>query len=175
MYALSTSAMNHREFFMARYGKAPVFHKEIDKKYAGTIAPGASMDEMARQILTDLDIYGAYGVRGGKDGIPLIINRADPITPRRITYTPEDGKLVVERVQFSAHSFLERMHRKRGYGTAFLVDDLWAFTVDLVIAAMLFWVVSGVWIWWGMKSTRRWGLVFTVSGIALFTLFILTI
>lgn len=175
MYALSTSAMNHREFFRDYYGSEQVFEKEKEELYAGTFAPGAGRDEMARQILADLDLDGAFGVRGGAKGEPLIIHRADPITPRKITYTPGEGKLVVERLQFRTDSFLERLHRRRGYRHNYLLEDLWGFTVDLVIVSMLIWVLSGVWVWWGLKTARRWGLVCAAAGSGLFALFVLTI
>jgi len=175
MYALSTSAMNHREFFRDYYGGNPVFEKESEKRYAGTFAPGAGRDEMARQILADLDLDGTYGVRGGTEGEPLIIHRADPVTPRRITYTPGEGKLVVERLKFRTASFLERLHRRRGYRHDYLLEDLWGLTVDLAIVSMLVWVLSGVWVWWELKPARRWGWICAVSGSGLFVLFVLTI
>lgn len=51
------------------------------------------------------------------------IFRQDPISPRRISYHPEDGKLVVERQLFKTPVFLERMHRRRGYGHDFALED----------------------------------------------------
>ena len=71
--------------------------------------------------------------------------------------------------------FLERMHRRRGYQTDYVRDDLWAVTVDMVIIAMVFWVASGLWMWWELRVTRRWGAVSAAAGLALFALFLLTI
>lgn len=47
--------------------------------------------------------------------------------------------------------------------------------MDLVIVAMLFWVLSGLWMWWELKVTRRLGAIFIFGGIALFGFFLLTI
>jgi hypothetical protein len=66
------------------------------------------------------------------------------------------------------------MHRRRGYQHAAL-DDSWAFSVDLVIAAMIFWVLSGLWMWWELRATWRLGALFAAGGLALFALFLFTI
>ena len=108
-------------------------------------------------------------------GQPAAWNGAIPITPRRITYTPADGRLVIESQVFRTPAFLERMHRRRGYQSGYALDDTWAFSVDLVIVAMIFWVASGLWMWWEMKVTRRLGFAFAASGVAIFALFLSTI
>ena len=46
-------------------------------------------------------------------------------------------------------------------------------TVDVAIGAMMFWVLSGLWMWWEMKVTRRLGLVALLGGASLFTLYVL--
>ncbi len=48
-------------------------------------------------------------------------------------------------------------------------------TVDLVIAGMVFWVLSGLWMWWEMKVTRKTGALALATGAGLFLLFILVI
>jgi hypothetical protein len=37
---------------------------------------------------------------------------------------------------------------------------------------MIFWAASGLWMWWEMKLTRRWGAIFGMAGLALFGLFV---
>ncbi|MCZ6635698.1 MAG: hypothetical protein O7G87_20055, partial [bacterium] len=69
----------------------------------------------------------------------------------------------------------ERMHRRRGYQHKYALEDTWAFSVDLVILAMVFWVGSGLWLWWELKVTRLWGTVCLGIGIGLFALFLSTI
>lgn len=176
MYALSSLAMNHREYLKERYGgKPPVWEKEREQTYTGTFPEDASRQMVAEQILHALDLEGAYGIRGRLDRGRLTITRNDPLVPRRITYTPEDGKLVVERRIFRTPTFLEGLHRRRGYQHGYFLEDAWAFSVDLVIVSMIFWVLSGLWVWWELKATRRWGAVCAAGGIGLFALFLLTI
>jgi hypothetical protein len=90
-------------------------------------------------------------------------------TPRRLTYTPSDKKLVIERLPFRANALLERFHRRRGYATGYALDTAWAVSVDLAIAAMVFWALSGLWMWFEMRTaTRRLGLLALAGGVALF-------
>jgi hypothetical protein len=175
MYALSTVVMNHRGFFIEKYGRGPVpFHTERELTYNGAFPENAAPRDISRQILASLDLDGAHGVNRRPDGA-IVINRNDLVSPRRITYTPGDNKLVVERMEPRANAFLERFHRRRGYATGYGLDTVWAGSVDLVIAAMVFWVLSGLWMWWEMKVTRKLGALAVLGGIALFAFYLLTL
>lgn len=171
LYALSTIVMNHRHLF----GPAPQFEKEREQAYQASFPPGAKPRQIGEHVLRDLHLEGAFSVQGpARDG-RLNILRQDPLTPRRILYSPAEGKLTVEKVIFRTSTFLEHMHRRRGYQQPYVVDDAWAFTVDVAIVAMVFWVLSGLWMWWEMRVTRLWGGVFALAGVALFTFFLVTI
>jgi hypothetical protein len=172
MYALSTMAMNHRAFFTERYGAAPLmFEKERELVYDGVFPEGAELRTISRQILTSLDLDGAHGVTRRKDGA-IVINRNDLLEPRRLTYVPSSRTLLIERMPHRATAFLERFHRRRGYATGYAVDTVWAVSVDLVIAAMVFWALSGLWMWWEMKVTRTLGALALLSGIGLFAFYL---
>jgi uncharacterized iron-regulated membrane protein len=45
-------------------------------------------------------------------------------------------------------------------------------SVDLVIVAMVFWVLSGLWLWWEMKVTRGFGMLSLAGGIGLFVFYL---
>jgi len=176
MYALSTLAMNHRNAFKEIHGEdQPPFFKEREIPYTAEFSADAPPRLIAEQILNDLNMDGAHRTRMSSDGMHLIIDRADPVSPRRITYTPAQGRVLIERQVFRSNAFLERMHRRRGFQSDYLLDDAWALAVDLVIISMIFWVVSGLWMWWKMKATRLWGTAFALTGVVLFGLFLFTI
>jgi hypothetical protein len=175
MYALSTLVMNHRAVFVARYGDGPIpFERERQLTYDGVFPEDADPKLMARQILQSVSMDGAHSASRQKDGT-LVINRSDLTAPRRLTYAPSDRSLVIERQQPRANAFLERFHRRRGYGTGYGLDTVWAVTVDLFIAAMVFWVLSGLWMFWEMKVTRRLGLTALASGVALFAFYLMVL
>jgi hypothetical protein len=175
MYALSTLAMNHRAYFTARYGSgAPPFERERTIVYEGVFPEDAELRSISTQILSALDLDGSHGVTRRKDGV-IVINRNDLTSPRRLTYSPADRTLVVERMGSRPNALLERFHRRRGYATGYRLDTAWAVTVDLFIVGMAFWALSGLWMWWEMKATRRFGLSAAAAGAALFALYVVTI
>jgi hypothetical protein len=175
MYASSTLVMNHRAIFVGRYGEGPVpFETDRQITYDGVFPDGADLRTISKQILASVGLDGAHGVSRRKDGT-IAINRNDLVTPRRLTYSPTDRTLLIERAQSRPHAFFERFHRRRGYATGYKLDTVWAMSVDLFLVAMVFWVLSGLWMWWEMKVTRRFGLSALVGGVGVFAFYLLTI
>ena len=175
MYGLSTAAMNHRALFVDASGAgAPVFERERELVYEGVFGDDADLRAISRQVLASVDLEGAHGVTRRTDGA-IVITRNDLLTPRRLTYSPADRSLLLERQQPRANAFLERFHRRRGYATGYRLDTVWAVSVDVFIAGMVFWVLSGLWMWWEMKITRRLGLTAVASGVALFAFYLVTL
>ena len=176
MYALSTIGMNHREFLQELYGgKLVTWEKEREQICRSTFSADASPELIAGQVMRELKLEGNYTASVPKNGKDIIIVRTDAITPRRITYTPADGKLLVEKQHFRTQPFLESFHRRHGYQSSFKIDDAWSGSVDLAVFGMIFWVASGLWMWWEMKVTRLLGAGFALVGVGLFTLFALTV
>jgi len=175
MYALSTLAMNHRGLFAAAYGSGPVpYERERELVYDGVFPDGAELRTISRQILASLGLDGAHGVSRRADGA-IVITRNDLVAPRRLTFTPADRRVLVEKMASRPNAFLERYHRRRGYATGYALDTVWAVSVDLVIVAMMFWVLSGLWMWWEMKATRGFGALAVLSGAGLFAVYLLTL
>lgn len=173
MYGLSTFTMNHRPFFSQLGSESSTYEIEKEVPYDGVVFDGeVPANTVAEAILAHLGLEGAYSVRGGVAEGQLVVFRSDPVTPRRITYRLDKDILVVERERFRATSFLERLHRKRGYDQPFLSDQLWALTVDLTILAVVIWAATGLWIWWRIRLTRRTGFAFLVLGWSLFGFFL---
>jgi len=167
-YALSTLVLDHGL-------TAPqTFTLEREQQYAASFQPGASARDRAQQILSDLDLLGAFGAQEGPQG-RLTINRQDILTPRRIIYTPIDEGLTVEKAAFRTSTFLNRFHHRRTYQQPFLADQLMAGSIDLVVVAMTFWALSGIWMWWEMRATRYWGVACLAAGAGLFGFFAATL
>ena len=173
MYALSTAVMNHRASFVDTYGPGPApYENEREFVYDGVLPENADLRTMSQQILISAGLDGAHGVSRRKDGA-IVVSRNDLVTPRRLTYVPSTRTVLIERQQPRANALLERFHRRRGYATGYALDTAWAASVDLVIAAMVFWVLSGLWMWWEMKLTRGIGGLALVAGVALFGFYLL--
>jgi hypothetical protein len=175
MYAVSTVAMNHRTFFSGEGEEGPRWELRAEQVFEGVLPEGGTASAQARVILASLDLDGAHNARWNADKTALLIQRQQMRDPLRIRYTPGDGKVRIEGQQAKTSALLERMHRRRGYMQDYAADDAWAFIVDLFIAALLFWVVSGFILWWQMKATRRWGLAFALGGLAVFIGYAMTL
>lgn len=174
MYTLSTVVMNHKEH-LHDGPQTPRFTTEREFTYDGAFPEGAKARDIGAQLLTSLGLEGTHSLQRANDAERVIILRQHPVTPRRITFTHADRKVVIERMEFESTAFLERMHRRRGFQQPYLLEDTWAFSVDLVIAAIVFWALSGLWMWWELKVTRKLGAACLIGGAALFTLFVVTI
>ena len=195
LYGLSTLFMNHMPFIAGLYGKdwgafvverqttydaplpARVIPPAADTGIPFPTPPSVAIDPnaAARQILKDLHTDGSHWVDARRDGSRIIIHRNDPVVPRQIIFTPPDRKLVVESQTFQLPLLLRRLHARRGYGSDYLADDLWAFAVDLFIVSVLLWGITGLWMWYKMKPTRRWGTLCAAAGCVLFVFFLLAI
>lgn len=167
MYSLSTMVMNHRAWFRGDPPAQPAWEPVSRSVYDGVFPPEATGRQMAAQILASLDMEGAHQatLRDGR----LVILRNLPSRPLRLTYSNANGTLTVERQAAAGAAFLERMHRRRGFQHPYAIEDAWAFSVDFFIAAMLFWALSGLWMWWEMKATRQWGWASLAIGLVLFS------
>jgi hypothetical protein len=169
MYTLSTFCMNHLETFREiAGGELQRFEVESEQEYTAVFSREANRQQVAEQILSDLGIEGGYVVRGNLKSKQMTIERSDPLNPRRLTYYPETGVLRVERINQTSAAWLKMFHRRRGYDKDILIDDAWAFSVDLVIVAMIFWIISGVWLWWELVAIRRIGAVILLVGSGIF-------
>src|SRR6185369_1564486 len=99
MYAASTFVMNHRVWFRSLYGgPPPTLALEREQPYDAVFPEGASAKQKAEQILSGLNLEGAFGANQRPRDGAVVINRFDPISPRRITYYPADKKLTIERL-----------------------------------------------------------------------------
>ena len=175
MYALSTMAMNHRALFNDPNAQGPQWEKRMERTFDGVFPPDAPVPLQARTLLAWLEMDGAHNARWQAKQSALVIQRQRLTDPIRITYTPADKRVIVEGQPAKTSALLERMHRRRGFDRDYAADDIWAFVVDAFIIAMLFWVISGFWLWWLMKPTRRLGFVFALAGAAVFALYAMSL
>lgn len=175
MYALAVLSVNHRDLFMDPGEPAARFESESEQVYRAGFTADADLRTIADQILADLDLEGTYNVRQDKAAGTITIVRRDPFAPRRITYVPGEEKLTVERQLFHAVTFLSQLHHRAGFGSPLLIDRVWGLAVELVVVGLVFWALSGVWLWWQLTVTRAYGFACLLGGAGLFLFFLITI
>lgn len=175
MYALSTLVMHHREFFTGhRQRVTPEFDVIRESSYDLQVATNESPRDVARRILSEMGIDGAFSVQRDTASGKLTIDRHRAIGSYRVTYDANAKRLSVERQRFGLAFFLEMLHRRHGFAADYLANDLWAVIVDVVIVAIVMWAATGIYLWFGLSQTFKLGSACLLGGSALF-LFLLLI
>jgi len=81
-----------------------------------------------------------------------------------VSGTPEGGP---KESELSVRRFLLRMHLAHGYPGEFNAKWFWAISVDSMAFVMCFWGLSGLFMWWQIKATRKLGVaVLALSAVA---------
>jgi len=172
LYALSTFIFNHRGPFQSRINQPDSWSQLWAKPWQVDVPQARpELVAWARQVLEKNGITGAFNVRQTPQQV--LINMTRFRNPLRVTYQKQEGQLVAERKQTTLPEVLVRMHVRTGYGREGWLHDAWAFVVDLVCVSFMAWVVTGLYLWWKLTSTRRAGWVAIVSGTALFVVLVL--
>jgi hypothetical protein len=164
MYAVSTVLFNHGAYFRKFRPADPQFTPLWEKDYAIDVPPGNErLREIAQRILTDHALPGAFGVQ--RQGSRLNINRPNFWQPTRLTYEIEQKKLRAEKKKFAWVEVFIRLHQRVGYGQAGFLNNLWAFIVDVFCVATLAWIGTGLYLWWNLTASRRWGVLTMSAGV----------
>jgi hypothetical protein len=176
LYALSSLVFNHLPTVRGWYGGDLGRFEQIDQlEYKASFSNETSPADAARQILRDLDMDGSHFVQGSPVGERLTINRQAGAAVRRITYLPKEGRITIERQIYNTPGFLMRLHMRHGYEQPYVAAKAWGLGVEVTVLAMMFWIVSGIWMWWEIKPARMWGAVFALGGLGLFALLLFAI
>ncbi|MBI1177284.1 hypothetical protein GC207_07580 [bacterium] len=176
MYALSSLVFNHLGTIRGWYGgNLNQFQKVDEIEYKDAFSDDAKPEDMAKQILLDLNLDGAHFVPANSTADHLVITRQSPFVMKRITYQRTLGKLIVERQEANLPSILVRMHTRHGYEQDYASMTFWGLGVELTVLAMLFWIASGLWLWWEIKPARKYGAAFMLVGLGLFAVMLFAI
>ena len=109
-----------------------------------------------RQSPTQLNVY-AYSFRHST----------------QLKYFIDQQRMTVEDRRFRWDQFLTGMHGRGGFEQEGLLDRSWSVIVDLVCAAILLWIATGLYMWWGLPASRAWGWVTIAAGATTFVFFTL--
>jgi hypothetical protein len=90
----------------------------------------------------------------------------------QLRYFTDTKKLVVQDRRFRWDQFLTGLHARGGFDQESFLDDSWGVVVDVVCVAMLVWIASGLYMWWGLSAHRGWGWFAVLSGALSFTWFV---
>lgn len=163
MYGVTAVAFNHSEWFPKGQDEWDVEQRwpctiPVDMSQKFTRELGAQLLEVAEMEPEDYGVY-RWGTR------PVVYVGFPSIwTGRRLAYDPAKQELALENQPKSTGQFLTSLHATGGYQHKGPHRDLWAVLVDLTCISLLFWVVSGLYLWWRFSRMRLWGGVALVVG-----------
>jgi len=175
MYGASSLPFAHGQFFEALDAKKglPMWTARYERPLDVPL-PDASAASMRRFGETLLD-------EGGISRTSFGVYRQSPTQINVYAYSFwhstqllcfTDRKMVrAEDRRFRWDQFLTGMHARGGFEQADLLASSWSVVVDMVQIGILFWIASGLIMWWELRGHRRWGLAAIVGGLVSFVLF----
>lgn len=181
MYGLSSIPFAHSAFFDARDAalKLPAWtmtsDRVVDVAVPDMKPDGSSNDAELRAF--GAAVLATAGVTGTSFGVyrqgPNLINVYSYSfwKSTQLKYYTAERRLTVEDRRFRWDHFLTGMHARGGFDQDGLLADSWSAVVDLVCAAIVLWIATGLCMWWALPGQRRWGWVAIAAGVVSFAVF----
>lgn len=172
IYGVSSIPFSHNQFFEER-DKAkglPLWNKRLERTYDVPV-PEGDLRPLGTKVLQDIGLKGNYGVyRQNAKQINIYVFTF--LKSTQVKYFPDEKRLLVEDRRFRLEHFLTGMHARGGFEQDSWLQNSWGVVVDLVCLGFLIWVCSGLYMWWQLTGTRRWGWLALGSGCITFVLFL---
>ena len=164
MYAVSTALFNHGAAAHGQPAAAAAWTLLWEKDLSLDLPAGnEGLRETARRVLNEQGLQGPFGVQ--RQGQRLTINLPNFRQPTRVTYDIAGKKLRAEQRHNSGLEVLMRLHERTGYGNGGVLNNLWAVIVDVFCVGTLAWIATGLYLWWKLSATRRWGFIAIGGGV----------
>lgn len=174
VYGLSSAPFSHPDYFEKRFSGRPMWTTRFDRPYEIAIPPNGDLERVGAQILRDAGLEGAHGVyRPNPREVHVFWHTF--WKSARLIYYPEQKRLLAEDRRFRWDHFLTGMHARGGFEQSGFLNDAWAVLVDVVQIGILLWIASGLYMWWKIPHTRRWGWLALSGGMVLFVVFLMTL
>ena len=177
MYGLSSIPFAHAQHFESRDAakKLPLWTMRMDRTVEVPVpADGAgepAMRSFGARLMHEAGLadtsFGVYRQNANQINVYAYSFRQST----QLKYYVDARRLTVEDRRFRWDHFFTGMHARGGFEDERLVVRSWSVVVDLVAIAMIVWIASGLYMWWGLPGHRRWGWLAIAAGIASFTVF----
>ena len=166
LFAISGIVLNHRlkiwDWFSNRVEKT--------REVAVTIPTEGSDLQKARTILRQLAVDGEIHrivSEPAKGTFSFDTQRPGQFASVKLDATT--GKGTLKTSDFNSWSILYNMHILTGHGSKnWIWANVWKVFSDLTALIMVVLTMSGLVMWWNIKSARRWGLICLEIGAVLF-------
>ena len=175
VFAFSTFIFNHGNSFSGSRGNADDWQQVWQKEYQLEIPEGReNLRRTASVLLSEHGINGPrFGVR--RNGPRMEINIQKFLSPERLVYHGRDQKLIYQKRSVFWAEVFSRLHLRHGWGNDGPLYQSWALLVDVFCLATLAWIFTGLYLWWKISATRKWGFIALLSGFLSFGILLLTL
>ena len=142
----------------------------------GLKVPGALGERIKKGVPEALSRQGLAADEAGMSiGTDLIFFVDADGKTWRATYSVQTGAVsgrpVENPADLTTRRYLTQLHMSHGYPTHHGIRWLWAVAVDGMVISMLFWGVSGLFMWWQIKAVRMVGAMTIAASLIVAALF----
>lgn len=173
MYGVTSVAFSHGRWLASAVfdDGRPDWTTRFERPYTAPVPPGEQLRPFGEQLIRDTGIApGAFGVY--RNGNRVNVYRFDFWNATQIVYSPSEGRLRVEDRRFRWDYFLTGLHARGGFVQSSALHTAWGVLVDLACAGLLFWIASGLLLWWHVPGHRSWGSIALAAGWLSFGIFL---
>lgn len=180
MYGISAIPFTRNSYFNELYKDGvPQWTTRYEQAYDRVPPEKWTADVLrpfAKKVIDDLGIeitsaYGAYRPNNRE----IIVLVFDFWNNTRMRYNIENKTITVQDKRFRWDQFFTSLHARGGYRQDGFLNTTWSVIVDLVSIGFILWVASGLYMWWQLKGTRKWGALAVGSGLISFVIFLMTL
>ena len=174
IFGLSTLMFNHVDYFRPLRPADPQFVSLWEKDYTlPRPITDTNLREVVAQLLADNGLQGAFGAR--QQGNVLDITLQNFLEPTKLKYNLNTKQLRAEKKKFAWVEVLQRLHFRAGYNGSSLLANVWPVIVDVFCVTMLIWILTGLYLWWKIRDSRRWGWITIGGGMLTIALLLVTL
>jgi hypothetical protein len=166
MFGVSSLWLNHPAW---RPAETALWKTVSERDYVIDVPATGDLRPSAAKMLSDLgyDTQTGFGVfRNAQRRV--MVNIPNFRHPIRLTYFIDRQHVVVEERAFAWVATLTSMHTHDGYYLRAPGQTMWGVTIDLFCVALVFWIASGLYMWWALPGSRNWGWVTLVASVVSF-------
>lgn len=173
MWGVTSIAFTHAPRWQAHYDDGvPTFAVVREDVFQGSRRPGETDREFGLRVVEQAGLDGPNFGSWRPNETTLIFIKFDFWDSHQVVYHEEDQRMEIQERRRRWDHVLTGMHARGGYGQESLLSNAWAVIVDVSMIAVLVWIASGLYMWWNIKSHRKWGLAALAAGFASFAYFV---
>lgn len=174
VYGISSLAIQHGNLFTLGDQENLPWEPAGEKAYSLDIPEDPDWRAIGARVLTDMGDEGLFHVNH-QDSSNIQVTRFSFWSQSRYSLHPQEQKVVVQQQSQDLRTFIVRMHIRGGFGQEASMSDLWAVIVDIVNVGFVLWAASGIYMWWLLPATRKWGFLAIASGVLSFAWFLVAL